>query len=159
MPSDWKTVKRKREVIKGQKTVTGMFKSAARSADLYVGRCDKSVTKDTIKNFCIEEIKVPLLACQCISRDDSDVKSFKLTVSYEFLGKLLDPALWPEGVHVRKFYIPRTMATQINTLRLCSYNCNSIRNKVDIIRDLLDSTDILVCQEIILIREDLHFLE
>ena len=69
MLSDWKTVKRKREVIKGQKTVTGMFKIAARSADLYVGRCDKSVTKDTIKKFCVEEIKVPLLACQCISRD------------------------------------------------------------------------------------------
>ena len=167
MPSDWKTVKRKREVIKGQKTVTSMFKSAARSADLYVGRCDKSVSKDTIKNFCVEEIKVPLLACQCISRDDSDVKSFKLTVSYEFLGKLLDPALWPEGVHVRKLYYPRNNGYsnklffffQINTLRLCSYNCNSIRSKVDIIRDLLDSTDILVCQEIILLREYLYFLE
>ena len=83
MPSDWKTVKSKREVFEGQKAVTGMFKSAARSADLYVGRCDKSVTKETIKKICVEEIKVPLLAC--ISRDDSDVKYFKLTVSYELL--------------------------------------------------------------------------
>lgn len=45
-----------------------------------------------------------------------------------------------------------------NHLSIVSYNCNSIRNKVDVIRDILDETDILVCQEIILMDEDVGFI-
>jgi len=43
-------------------------------------------------------------------------------------------------------------------LRLISYNCNSVRKRIDIVRDLLTSCDVLVLQEIILLNEDLGFL-
>jgi len=43
-------------------------------------------------------------------------------------------------------------------LRLTSYNCNSIRKKIDIIRLLLKSCDVLVLQEIILVNDDLGFI-
>ena len=45
-----------------------------------------------------------------------------------------------------------------NTLRLISYNCNSIRKKVDIIRHLLSNCDILMCQEIILLSDETDFI-
>ena len=45
-----------------------------------------------------------------------------------------------------------------NILKVVSYNCNSIRKKVDIIRRLLNNCDILVCQEIILLEEDSDFV-
>ena len=44
-------------------------------------------------------------------------------------------------------------------LRVCSYNCFSIRKRIDCIRDILSSVDILVCQEIILLEEDCHALQ
>ena len=50
------------------------------------------------------------------------------------------------------------MEMQVTDLRLVSYNCNSITNKVDVIRQLLDDCDILLCQKIILLEEVLHFV-
>ena len=41
-----------------------------------------------------------------------------------------------------------------NSLQICSYNCNSIRKKVDIVRQLMNSHDIILLQEIILLNED-----
>jgi hypothetical protein len=49
--------------------------------------------------------------------------------------------------------------TNKSTLRVASYNCNSIRKKIDIIRQLLSSCDILLCQEIILLPEDVSFID
>ena len=42
--------------------------------------------------------------CSCISREDSRVKSFKVTVLSDQRDALLDPLLWPEGIIVRKYY-------------------------------------------------------
>ena len=40
-----------------------------------------------------------------------------------------------------------------------SYNCNSIRKKIDIIRNILKTTDILLLQEIMLYESDLNLLD
>ena len=39
-------------------------------------------------------------------------------------------------------------------LKIITYNCFSIRKRVDIIRDLLDKCDILVCQETLLLENE-----
>ena len=44
-------------------------------------------------------------------------------------------------------------------LRCISYNCNSVRNNAEIVKDLLNSCDILLLQELILLKSDLHFLD
>ena len=36
-------------------------------------------------------------------------------------------------------------------LQIVSFNCNSIRNKVNIVRDILVSYDIFLCHEVILV--------
>lgn len=51
------------------------------------------------------------------------------------------------------------MADQISKVKIVSFNCNSIRTKVDTIRHILKLCDILICQETILIEEDSHFLQ
>ena len=43
-------------------------------------------------------------------------------------------------------------------IRLISFNCNSIRNNSEIVKGLLDNTDILFLQEIMLCRSDLALL-
>ena len=43
-------------------------------------------------------------------------------------------------------------------LNISSYNCCSIRKRIDPVRDMLKSNDILLCQEIILLEEDCDML-
>ena len=45
-----------------------------------------------------------------------------------------------------------------NFLNNCSYNFNSVRKKVDIVREILMNTDVLLLQEIILRNEDSDFI-
>ena len=49
------------------------------------------------------------------------------------------------------------MAVTIN-LRVVSYNCNSVRKNIDIIRELLNVCDIILLQEVLLLDEDVLFL-
>ena len=44
-------------------------------------------------------------------------------------------------------------------IRITSYNCYSLKSKVDIIRDLLLNCDVLCCQEVILLESELNFVE
>ena len=64
----------------------------------------------------------------CLSRIDADVKSFKVTVNSENRDKLLDGNLWPENVHVRKYFsqVVEMAETTINNLRVISFNCNIV---------------------------------
>ena len=48
--------------------------------------------------------------------------------------------------------------TTINNLRVISFNCNSIRSKVDTIREILNKCDILLCQEVMLPEEEVSFV-
>ena len=47
---------------------------------------------------------------------------------------------------------------KIKSLRLCSYNCNSFRNNIETIRSLLESHDVLLLQELMLLKEDSHLV-
>ena len=46
----------------------------------------------------------------------------------------------------------------INNLRIVTYNCNSIRAKIDVVRNILSKCDLLLCQEIILPEEEVSFV-
>ena len=53
-----------------------------------------------------------------------------------------------------------TMDDSINkkSIQICSYNCNSVRKKVDVVRQLMRSHDVILLQEIILLNEDCDFI-
>ena len=50
------------------------------------------------------------------------------------------------------------VAQLVEKINIITYNCFSIRRKIDIIRSLLVLCDVLVCQEIILAADDCYFL-
>ena len=43
-------------------------------------------------------------------------------------------------------------------LKIVSFNCNSVRNKVDIVRTLIDNYDIVCLQETFLSKLDVNFI-
>ena len=47
--------------------------------------------------------------------------------------------------------IPTMIVDNSEYLQIVSFNCNSIRNKVNIVRDILVSYDIFLCHEVILV--------
>ena len=77
------------------------------------------------------------MSCVCLSGDDSDIKSFKVTVSYDDRDVVLDASIWPENITVRKYYKKRSMVDSSNnrSIKIGSYDCN-IRKKVDIVKEL-----------------------
>ena len=59
-----------------------------------------------------------------LSKEPSQMKSFRMSVLSAHRDKLLDADKWPENIHVRKFFKPR------NGRQICSFNCNSVRKKL-----------------------------
>lgn len=44
-------------------------------------------------------------------------------------------------------------------LKLCSYNCNSFKNNLNIIEKLMSSHDIILLQELMLLKEDSYLVK
>ena len=47
----------------------------------------------------------------------------------------------------------------LTTFKCVTYNCNSIRNKIEIIKSLTANFDIVILQEILLLQSDLGYLD
>src|SRR5215469_10441436 len=47
----------------------------------------------------------------------------------------------------------------MGVVKICTYNCNSFRNNIQIIRELLNNHDILLLQELMLLSEDVHLVK
>src|SRR5215469_1983391 len=47
----------------------------------------------------------------------------------------------------------------MGVVKICTYNCNSSRNNIQIIRELLNDHDILLLQELMLLSEDAHLVK
>ena len=104
---EWTTVNRRkpRKFITGSKaTQSSSFRGVQQSKDIYVGRCDKSVQIKDIEDYVKSEFDITLLKCSCITREESEVKSFKLTLYSEQCDVMLNSNRWPQDVRIRKFY-------------------------------------------------------
>ena len=105
---EWKTVqksdRRRKDIIKGTRKGNGLFKGVSGNCDLYVGKCDKSVTIDTIMEYIKVEYDINVISCECLHNNRDDINSFKVTLSFEDRNKMLNPNLWPENILVRKYF-------------------------------------------------------
>ena len=102
----WNTVihrKKRKSALKGSKQVSGSFKGVQDSKDLYVGRCNPEVKENDIIKYIQDELKCNVIACSVISKTAAPVKAFKVSLKSNELEKLLDAALWPEYIRVRKY--------------------------------------------------------
>ena len=96
-----------RITIRGNKKMESTLKAANNTMDVYVGRCSIEVNCDLLKDYIEKEIGVPMVTCIELSKEPSQMKSFKVSVLSAHRDKLLDADKWPENIHVRKFVKPR----------------------------------------------------
>ena len=57
------TKKKRKEVIRGSKRVNGSFKGTVSNCDLYIGKCDSSVTNSIITSYIRDENDIDVVAC------------------------------------------------------------------------------------------------
>ena len=104
--TEWTTVqrRRRRSFITGSKAAASdNFKGVEETRDIYVGRCNSTVSANTITRYVKREFNIDA-TCECITQRDIEVKAFKVTVNLSESNALLDANKWPLNVRVRKFY-------------------------------------------------------
>lgn len=82
------------------------FSSVERRQWLYIGRASPETTEDDITNYVKRTLQVEDARCHLLLANE-DMTSFKLGVRESVLQRLLNPALWPQGIAVREF-LPRS---------------------------------------------------
>ena len=83
-----------------------VFKSAIKSADIYVGNCDVGVTINSLTSYILDELGIKIDNCEALENRNPKCKSFKISVNLKDRQKLLSSEVWPEGIICRKFFSP-----------------------------------------------------
>ena len=91
--------------IKGSKKGDSCsLKAAVRRADVYVGRVDRDVTDDDIKNFIQQSFEIEVFSVSKLDIFSDVYNAFKVCVKANVRDKLFDSDKWPEDIVVNKFY-------------------------------------------------------
>ena len=94
-----------------QKMLTGTAASsdifmAARNGnsvrELFVSLESKEVKPDGLKNY-VESMGFIVVNFKCVSHNEAENSSYKLTVPVSEFGKMFDSSVWPEGISMRRF--------------------------------------------------------
>ena len=73
---------------------------------LFIYRVDRQTVTEDLKIY-IQEAGITMCSLVCVSKEDSKFKSFKLSVPLSQFKRLFDNQMWPEGIRVRQFYMPK----------------------------------------------------
>ena len=95
---------KRRKLIRGEKMPNGAFKGVSDTRDLYIGRCDPNVQEKDLVEYVKNNIEIDIINSEVISKTDSNVKSFRISVLPDDAEKLLNAAIWPENVRVRRYF-------------------------------------------------------
>ena len=89
--------------VVGTREANGRFRGAqAPSRDIFVYRVENDALESEIECHVKDNGIVPR-SVETVSHADAMYKSFKLTVSVNDMGKVLDADFWPEGIMVRRY--------------------------------------------------------
>ena len=80
------------------------LKAVKRTADIYLGRVEKTVSADDIENYIQEVFNVKVEKVENIQIRTDQYRAYKVTVDLALRDKLFKPEAWPEGIVVNKFY-------------------------------------------------------
>ena len=98
--------RRIRQVLTGT-AVEGSLKGAPPpSRDLFLYRVDKTTVADDVKSYLTQN-NIHYVNVYQTSNAESKFKSFKITVPFNVVGKLMKADMWPEGIRIRKFIQPK----------------------------------------------------
>ena len=84
------------------------MRAVRRTADVFLGRVDKEVEADNIKEYIKDNFEVNVQNIESVEILSKQFNAFKITVFLEERDKLFNAELWPEGMIVNKFYKRRT---------------------------------------------------
>ena len=73
---------------------------------LFIYRVDRQTLTEHLKIF-IQEAGITVCSLECVSKENSKHKSFKLSVPLSHFKRLFDDQMWPEGIRVRRYYPPK----------------------------------------------------
>jgi len=69
---------------------------------------------------------------------------------------LNDTESWPDGALIRRYFRPTPKHGEpTGQIRICSFNCRSLKNSLAVVYDLCNSHDIVLLQEHWLIPNDM----
>lgn len=89
-------------VVGKSQVQSGLRVTPSPDRDLFVYRVHKENTLEKLKDF-ITSRNVPVRNIERTSHNESKYNSFKLTVSADDIGRVLDPQFWPQGICVRRW--------------------------------------------------------
>lgn len=96
---------KKRNVIIGNKTNCEIKGAPEPNRDLFIFRLDSDTTDTSLRKY-ITEKGITVRELELKSNAEAKFKSYRLSVPKTQFAKLLDGDMWPEGVGVRKFFVP-----------------------------------------------------
>ena len=99
--------RRKRNIVVGKdKSVCAVKGAPEPNRDVFIYRVDKTTSDASLYDYLINKGITPY-SLDCVSNPDARYKSYKLSIPLSMYGTLHDPDMWPEGIRIRRFYIPK----------------------------------------------------
>ena len=105
---------KKRNIVVGKATNRSGLKGAPEPMrDIFVFRLDINTTKEDVEKH-VKDNNCDLCTVSQKSHPEAKFKSFKVTVPVSHLNRLMDPEIWPLGVGIRRFRMPRENGEDID---------------------------------------------
>ena len=99
--------KRRKETVVGKRENNSVVKSGQKHIKVFVFRVHPDESEESIKSFISSE-GVEVVGITQVSNENAFMKSFKVTINFEDMSKVLDEDFWPMGICCRKFYEKRS---------------------------------------------------
>ena len=96
-----------RRNIAGRATGSVSFSTAPRVLDVFVGGCGLESTEKDIFDY-VQKKGVNCLKCTTLESKSEWRKCYKVSVNADDRDALLDAEYWPKGIHVGKFFKPKS---------------------------------------------------
>ena len=90
--------------VTGIKLNSGSFKAAVRTCDIFIGRVDKEVSEEGIKDYIKNTFNVTVSDVEKLVIKTNSYNAFKVCVNFKDRDALFSRDLWPEGIVVGKYY-------------------------------------------------------
>ena len=98
-------VKQRRDAVYGKRQHTSL-RGGPKITELFIFNVCPDTSDNDLKDF-IENEGIEILSLNCISHQESIMKSFKLSVDVKFKDTIMEADFWPEGIACRKYFRPR----------------------------------------------------
>ena len=91
-------------LLGSKRNVPFAMRAVRRTADIFLGRVNKDVEVDVIKEYIKDNFNVIVQNIESVNIFSNDFNAFKITTFLDERDKLFNADLWPEGMIVNKFY-------------------------------------------------------